>query len=153
MTTTIATSPAESLPIGSTSIREASSSAQVIVCDFNAPRPLPLANTVSVESLVAEFESESEMKEQLAQARRSLSSTMYADEPETLSALRLAAGLSQAQLAHEVGTSQPHIARIERGQTDPSTDLIARIARALEIDEARAFRAIRKQLSTRSQST
>jgi predicted transcriptional regulator len=84
----------------------------------------------------------------MQQARKSLAETLYADEPETLSALRLAAGLSQAQLAEKAYTSQPHIARIERGQTDPGTDLIARIAAALGEDDMRVYRAIRNQLTT-----
>lgn len=85
----------------------------------------------------------------MQQARKRLADTFYADESETLSALRLAAGFSQAQLAEKALTSQPHIARIERGQTDPGTDLIARIAAALGIDDMRVYRAIRNQLATR----
>ena len=85
----------------------------------------------------------------MQQARKRLADTLYADESETLSALRLAAGFSQAQLAEKAATSQPHIARIERGQTDPVTDLIARIASALCIDDMRVYRAIRNQLATR----
>lgn len=40
-------------------------------------------------------------------------------------------GLSQAELAREVGTSQPAIARLEAGGTEPTLRTIARLARAL----------------------
>ena len=46
---------------------------------------------------------------------------------------RLAAGLSQTQLAEKIGTAQSHIALIEQGKNDPGTDLITRIAEALTL--------------------
>lgn len=151
MTTLPAISPKESLLIGARSEVKTGSPAPVLYREFSPSRPLSLANTVGLESLLAEFESDPAMSEDMAQARRQLATTIYQDEPETLSALRLAAGLSQAQLAKLVQTSQPHIARIERGTTDPGTEMIARIASALGIDEIIAFRAVRLQLSTRGQ--
>jgi predicted transcriptional regulator len=104
---------------------------------------------VSLDSVTRKHEADPKKAQLLADARKNLALTLYADEPETLSALRLTAGLSQTQLAMLVETSQPHIARIEGGQNDPSTDLIARIAKALNVKEERAFRAIRNQLNTR----
>jgi DNA-binding XRE family transcriptional regulator len=147
MTTTKATSRKESWPTGKTSVPETSTSGQVFYRTFDAPGRLPLANTVTLDALVEEFERDGEMAKHLRQARQKLAGTLHRDEPETLSSLRLAAGVSQAQLAAQIGTSQPHIARVERGQTDPSTALIVRIAKALNVDEARAFVAIRRQLA------
>lgn len=121
----------------------------VVYKEFGATRPLPLPNTTSLSSLMAEFEADDEMAEHLADARRSLGQQLYADEPQTLSALRLTAGLSQTRLAELANTTQPHIAKIESGKTDPGTDTIARIAQALGIDDDTAFRAIRKQRETR----
>lgn len=43
---------------------------------------------------------------------------------------RLRAGLSQAQLASGMGTSQSAIARLESGQTLPSTKTLLRFAKA-----------------------
>lgn len=149
MTTLPAISPKESLLIGARSEVKTGSPAPVIYREFSVPRPLPLADTVSLDDILAEFESDSEMANEMSAARRELATTMYQDEPDTLSALRLAAGLSQAQLADLAETSQPHIARIERGVTDPGTEMIARIARALNVDEIIAFRAVRLQRSTR----
>ncbi|HKB50881.1 MAG TPA: helix-turn-helix transcriptional regulator [Solirubrobacterales bacterium] len=42
--------------------------------------------------------------------------------------LRLAAGLSQRTLARRAGTSQPAIARYERGATTPSWETLQRLA-------------------------
>ena len=43
---------------------------------------------------------------------------------------RTAAGLSQAQLARRMKTSQSYIARLEGGQVRPSTDALERFAHA-----------------------
>ena len=43
---------------------------------------------------------------------------------------RLRAGLSQAELAMRIGTSQSAIARLESGQTLPSTKTLLRFAKA-----------------------
>jgi ribosome-binding protein aMBF1 (putative translation factor) len=43
---------------------------------------------------------------------------------------RLRAGLSQAELAERMGTSQSSIARLESGQTLPSTKTLMRFAEA-----------------------
>lgn len=151
MTTTQAKSLNESLLIGGLSEVNTRSPAPIIYREFSPPRALPLENTVSLDSLLAEFETDLETADEMTLARKNLASEMYSDEPETLCALRLGAGLSQAQLAKLVETSQPHIARIEKGVTDPGTDIISRIALALGVDEVRAFRAVRLQLKTRGQ--
>jgi transcriptional regulator with XRE-family HTH domain len=53
------------------------------------------------------------------------------DSPDTLvRAVRLSAGLSQRALAERAGTSQPAIARYERGATTPSWETLQRLARA-----------------------
>lgn len=45
--------------------------------------------------------------------------------------LRIEAGLTQAQLAELVGTKQPSIARLERGQTQPTIEFLRRLGAAL----------------------
>ena len=45
--------------------------------------------------------------------------------------LRIERGLTQAQLAELVGTKQPSIARLERGDSEPSVALLRKIAKAL----------------------
>lgn len=46
-------------------------------------------------------------------------------------AARRHAGVSQAELAQRAGTSQPSIARLEKGQVSPTVITLDRIARAL----------------------
>lgn len=53
------------------------------------------------------------------------------EPPNTLvRELRLAAGLSQRALAHRAGTSQPAVARYERGAATPSWETLQRLAGA-----------------------
>lgn len=50
---------------------------------------------------------------------------------EKLKAARLAAGLSQYQLAEKVGCSQHHISRWENGERGPSAKSLKKLANAL----------------------
>lgn len=53
------------------------------------------------------------------------------ESPNTLvRELRLGAGLSQRALAHRAGTSQPAVARYERGTSTPSWETLQRLAGA-----------------------
>ena len=53
------------------------------------------------------------------------------ESPNTLvRELRLAAGLSQRALARRAGTSQPAVARYERGAATPSWETLQRLAAA-----------------------
>lgn len=149
MTTSTAKSLEEFLPTGTVSSPTASPTPVVVYHEFSVATRLPLPNTVSLGSLISKFESKTDMAARMALARQKLAADLYSDEPETLSTLRLASGLSQAQLATRASTTQPYIAKIEAGRADPSTDMIARIAQALGVDETLAYRAIRNQLATR----
>lgn len=51
-----------------------------------------------------------------------------------LRSLRLDAELSQAELAARAGTHRPIIGRLERGLHVPELDVLARMARALDVD-------------------
>lgn len=144
-----ATLQEESSQTGALSSPVAGGSCEIIYREFGVARPLPLPGTTSLSSLLTEFEGEPEMSAHLAEARRNLAVEMYADEPETLSAMRLTAGLSQAQLAARAGTTQSYIARIEHGQVDPGTGMITRISEALGADAAMTFRAVITQRNTR----
>ena len=95
--------------------------------------PIPSGYT-TIDDVVAEFERDPAMQEGLLDARRWIADTVLAGKPITLRTLRLRKGMSQAQLAAAIGTQQPHVARIERGQADPQLDTCRRIARALGVD-------------------
>jgi len=47
---------------------------------------------------------------------------------------RRRAGLTQAELAHRVGTTQSAIARLERGRTEPSIERVGQLLRACGLD-------------------
>lgn len=48
--------------------------------------------------------------------------------------LRIEAGLSQRQLAQEVGVTFPHISKVEAGKEPASAELLVRIAKAVDAD-------------------
>jgi len=146
MTILKAVSTKGSLPTGEIS-SPSTSIGNVTFGEFTAQRPIPLPNTVSLESLLNESEADPIKAKYLSEARKELSDALYEEEPKTLSVLRLAAGFSQVQLAKLVGTSQPHLARIEQGKNDPGTEMIARIAKALDLTDIDVFQAIRNQLT------
>lgn len=125
----------------------------MLYLEVSAANPLPIANTISIDDLVSELEQDPEMAKALSVARATLSTTLYADAPATFSAIRLSAGLSQSQLADKLATSQPYIARLETGKLDPGTDMIAKLALALNKDESLIFSAIRNQRKTRVASS
>lgn len=55
--------------------------------------------------------------------------------------LRLKCKMSQAQLAHKIGTKQPVISRIEGMNSHPTISLLKRISHALNCDLHISFRA------------
>ena len=55
---------------------------------------------------------------------------------EHLRALRKARGLSQAQLGELANLNDKYLGEVERGEGNPSLDVLQRLARALDIDIA-----------------
>lgn len=56
-----------------------------------------------------------------------------------LKQLRVAAGLTQAELARRTGIHRPNIARVEAGRHTPSLETIARLASAIGVPTTRVF--------------
>lgn len=52
----------------------------------------------------------------------------------TVRVARQRVGISQRELARRTGTSQPAVARLERGQVSPTVVVLDRIARALDAE-------------------
>ena len=52
-----------------------------------------------------------------------------------LKQLRDAAGLTQEALAVEIGVSQSHVCKLERGQAELGPELLTQLARALNVNE------------------
>lgn len=81
---------------------------------------------------VVEFEEQKAARRQhLEKARRWIAEALP-QQITGIAAVRLKKGWSQRRLAQEIGTSQPHIARIEAGQ-DVLLDTARRLAKALEV--------------------
>ena len=110
-------------------------SAAVVQLVTHADRQDPTpADHVSIEELASRWSREPDRKQNLEHARRWVADTFYTAEGDTLRTLRLRKGMSQSELAAAVGTSQPHIARIERGTENVTIDTCRRLVRALDID-------------------
>ncbi|WP_248555622.1 helix-turn-helix transcriptional regulator [Paraburkholderia terrae] len=84
------------------------------------------------DDLLAEATSDAVGQKRLRDARRKLSTAVASDGRVTLKSKRLEMGMSQAELAKEIGTSQPHIARLESGG-DPQLSTVRRIANCFGI--------------------
>lgn len=72
-------------------------------------------------------------RSRMQEARVKLGADFYSNEHQTLAALRLARGYSQHQLAAAVGSTQPHIAKIESGFTNIYFSTAKNIADALGV--------------------
>ena len=57
--------------------------------------------------------------------------------PESLQKLRRESGLTQSELADEVGVSQSYIARVERGSLDPKLSVVSKIIEVLNRKKSR----------------
>jgi DNA-binding XRE family transcriptional regulator len=115
-----------------------------VVVDLFAQHRVALpVNFSEIDELAAEFEAEDPRG--MADARRWVKGVFYANEHDTLRALRLEKGLSQAKLAQEIGTVQSHIARIERGRDDLHISTCRRLCAALNVDMNRLNQALVNQ--------
>jgi len=63
-------------------------------------------------------------------------------EWQSLSTLRLAAGLSQAELASMTDMKQPNIARLEKNPGDPSLSTLRKLAVALGVEITQVIAAV-----------
>jgi ribosome-binding protein aMBF1 (putative translation factor) len=74
--------------------------------------------------------------EAVVRGRRRLGETIDHQNPgrRSLASLRLAAGLSQSQLAERIGMVQPNVARLERKPGDLPLSRLKLLAKALGVD-------------------
>lgn len=109
--------------------------AKVLEFPGNAPAEAPIPpGYTTIDQVIAEFELDPAAREELKRGRQWVAETILAGHPQSLRVLRLRKGMSQAQLAEAIGTQQPHIARIERGQADVRLETCRRIAQVLGVD-------------------
>ena len=110
---------------------------------------------VDIEDIFEEFSSDPRTRDHLVNASRKVARDFYGEEGESLRVLRLRAGMSQAQLAKAIGTSQPNIARLEAGSgTDVKRQTLRNLATALGTDLAAVDNALElaAQAATRKES-
>jgi len=97
------------------------------------------AGAVSAANILSAREKASpEYASRLSASRTRLASELYGT-PKSLSQMRLSKGLSQVALAEKLGTSQPHVAKIEAGKVKIQFTTAMQLADALGItlDELR----------------
>jgi DNA-binding XRE family transcriptional regulator len=115
---------------------------RVIYAEFTvSPTPSAIAGALDIDDLVAELEQDPENAKAIAQGRKWVADSFYAGG-SSVAALRLRKGWSQAELARRAETSQPYIARLERGQVDPQVSTVRKLAQALGVPVAVLIDAI-----------
>lgn len=106
---------------------------QVVLLNQGRPREEILPNHVSLEDLEARLKEVPGMADELVEARPWVAQTLYPFQ-QNLRTLRLSRGLTQSTLAALIGTSQPHLARMERGNGDVMRETMHRLCNALHVD-------------------
>ena len=89
--------------------------------------------------------SDTGFRSRMQDARVKLAADFYSSEFESLAALRLARGYSQHQLAAAVGSTQPHIAKIEAGNTNIYFATAKNIADALGVSLDKFYAILNSQ--------
>jgi len=97
------------------------------------PVDVPAKHT-AIGDLVAHWGKNEERQAYIQDARRWIADTLHEGEGVTVRTLRLRKGWSQARLAEVIGSSQSHIARIERGTENLAIETCRRISVALGVD-------------------
>lgn len=97
-----------------------------------------LSEEVDIDDLLATLEEDVGFHAEMVEARTWLA----ADLPKDLASLRLSRGLSQAQLAKEVGLQQPNISAIESGKRKPEYETARRIAAVLGVSAEEIYLAL-----------
>lgn len=130
-------------------VKTGSSPAKLHVATFNAKVSRLAQAHSDFDALAAELEAEESVKSELAEAGAWAAEKLYPGETDTIRTVRLRKGLSQKQLAKLVGTSQPHIANIEKGHVGVMFDTVERLCESLGItpNDFQAMAANQKALS------
>lgn len=126
------------------------SSTPVVQCrvfkiDYSKPLPQPKKGR-SLASFISDWEQDEEKAAALIEARAwTANEILDSQNGQTLKTLRLQKGLSQAQLATLMQTSQPHIARIEKGRDSVTLDTLSKLSESLGADYNTLVAAIKLQ--------
>ena len=96
------------------------------------PQDIPIPEGFEeIDSVIEEYERDPAKAAALKAARQRLAKKLAT--ATTLAKLRLSRGWSQKRLADAIGTSQPHIARIENGRDNVLLATANQLAKALRV--------------------
>ncbi len=126
---------------------ETTSQTRCQVYSFEAYIPsqaVPPPNYSSISKLEAEWEQENE-GQSIKEGRQWVADTFYSEDGDTVRTMRLRKGWSQAHLAEKLGTSQSHIARIEKGTENLHIETCRKLALALGVDLNTLNQALERQ--------
>lgn len=95
----------------------------------NAREYLPERERISsIDGFIGELIAEdASLEAEMQQARKWVGEQYYSGQP-TLKSLRLRAGLSQTELAMKIKTSQPQVAKLEKGEVDARLSTVQRLS-------------------------
>jgi len=113
--------------------------------DYAASQPPAPARHSTIDDLVEEWEQDDQGRAALEAGRRWVADSFYREDGDTVRTLRLRMGWSQTRLAEALGTSQSHVARIERGTENLTIETCRKLAQALEIDLNTLNEALKRQ--------
>lgn len=120
---------------------------RVFKINYSTPTPQPKKGR-TLSSFISDWTKDEEKSSALSEARTWLGNTVeISGEGETIKSLRLKRGLSQAQLAELMQTSQPHIARIEKGRDSVTLETLCKLSEHLKADYNSIVHAIKLQES------
>lgn len=112
-----------------TSVDAKSQPTQIYVFEAAIIHPPQRPGWRDINVRLEEVERDPRRAEAIARARQKLATSCFKER--TLSAIRLEKGLSQAQLARRIDTSQSRLSRIEAGLDDPRLSTVRKLAEAL----------------------
>lgn len=98
-----------------------------------------------IGEVAAEWARDEKRRQALAEARQWVADTFHGQDGDTVRTLRLRRGWSQSRLAEAIGSSQSHVARIERGTENLAMQTCRRLCEVLEIDMNTLDQALRRQ--------
>lgn len=104
----------------------------ILPFEFQSSRKIS-SGALSVNDLFAALSArDPDFEQGVREERAALADALYG-EKRSLKRLRLSKGLSQTELAEAIGQKQPNIYRYEHGRTEPTLDVIAKLAKALDV--------------------
>lgn len=104
---------------------------EVTILRFERASVIPASAGRCIDDLADDWARDAAFEAQLRAARMRRARSV---DPTSLKGLRLSRGLSQAELARALGTSQSHVARIEGGTSCPTFETGRKLGRALGVD-------------------